>query len=123
MLTQKKNGTLKNCTKKHNPSEETTHDLEQTEKEHQILHEKTDESGGQSGFEKLLRHMRDDQNIALAAERWHDANVIQQAIILVLDATTGPEPEGMGTRVTNGICFMLTLSAVHPICVVEHSAM
>jgi hypothetical protein len=27
----------------------------------------------------------------------------QQAIVLVLDATAGPEPEGMGMRITNGI--------------------
>ena len=40
MLTQKKRN-FEKLHKKHNPSEETTHDLEQTEKEHQILHEKT----------------------------------------------------------------------------------
>ena len=46
--------------------------------------------------------MRNDQNIALA-ERWHEANEIQHAIVLVLDASAGREPEGMSMDVTNRI--------------------
>ena len=44
--------------------------------------------------------MRVDQNQALAAERWHEASSIQQAICLVLDSTLS---EGFSTRISNEI--------------------
>ena len=51
----------------------------------------------------LLQNMRNDQNIALLAEIWNDSNQIQQAIVLLLDATEGDAPEGMSMRVVEGI--------------------
>ena len=38
-------------------------------------------------MEALLQNMRADQNQALAAERWQEASMIQQAICLVLDSS------------------------------------
>ena len=57
--------------------------------------DENDGNDGQSGLEKLLQHMRNDQNIARAAERWHEASEIQHAIVVVLDASAGPEPGGL----------------------------
>ena len=107
MMTQERGNfviwNVRNRTENTDPIEETANDFEQAEEESPTSDAEADENGGQSGLEKLLQHMRKDQNIALAAERWHEANEIQQAIVLVLDATAGPEPEGMGMRITNGI--------------------
>eukprot|EP00435_Cladocopium_sp_Y103_P009978 s2640_g2.t1 len=55
------------------------------------------------GMTALLEHMRADQNIALAAEHFNDANQIQQAIITLLDATAGPNPEGPSDAVMQRI--------------------
>ena len=106
MMTQERGNLIwnvRNRTENTDPIEETANDFEQAEEESPTSDAEADENGGQSGLEKLLQHMRKDQNIALAAERWYVANEIQQAIVLVLDATAGPEPEGMGMRITNGI--------------------
>ena len=46
------------------------------------------------GATALLKNMRLDQNAALAGERWLEANQIQQAIMVLLEANSGPEPEG-----------------------------
>eukprot|EP00435_Cladocopium_sp_Y103_P063813 s2135_g25.t1 len=51
----------------------------------------------------LLEHMRADQNIALAGEYFNDANNIQQVIITLLDASAGPNPEGLSTEVVQRI--------------------
>jgi hypothetical protein len=51
----------------------------------------------------LLENMRLDQNAALAAERWLEANQIQQAIMVLLEATSGPEPEGLSVNVARQI--------------------
>ena len=106
MMTQERGNLIwnvRNRTENTDPIEETANDFEQAEEESPTSDAEADENGGQSGLEKLLQHMRKDQNIALAAERWYVANEIQQAKVLVLDATAGPEPEGMGMRITNGI--------------------
>ena len=95
---------MRNRTENTDPIEETANDFEQAEEEAPTSDAEADENGGQSGLEKLLQHMRNDQNsIALAAESGNESNEIQHAIVLVLDATAGPEPEGMSMRVTNGI--------------------
>ena len=80
-----------------------------------IVHQQEDHEGGEespttdvednqsnrpTGMEALLQNMRADQNQALAAERWHEANMIQQAICLVLDSTL---TEGFSTRISNEI--------------------
>ena len=81
-----------------------------------IVHQQEDHEGGEeespttdvednqsnrpTGMETLLQNMRVDQNQALAAERWHEANMIQQAICLVLDSTL---TEGFSTRISNEI--------------------
>eukprot|EP00435_Cladocopium_sp_Y103_P017155 s62_g4.t1 len=51
----------------------------------------------------LLENMRIDQKIALAGERWTETNQIQQAILVLLDSTTGPKPEGLPTEVLTRI--------------------
>ena len=48
----------------------------------------------------MLENMRLDQNEARAAERWLEANQIQQAIMVLLEATAGSEPEGLSVNVT-----------------------
>ena len=81
-----------------------------------IVHQQEDHEGGEeespttdvednqsnrpTGMEALLQNMRADQNQALAAERWHEASMIQQAICLVLDSTL---TEGFSTRISNEI--------------------
>ena len=55
------------------------------------------------GATALLENMRMDQNAALAGERWLEANQIQQAIMVLLEATSGPEPEGLTMEVTTQI--------------------
>ena len=81
-----------------------------------IVHQQEDHEGGEeespttdvednqsnrpTGMEALLQNMRVDQNQALAAERWHEASMIQQAICLVLDSTL---TEGFSTRISNEI--------------------
>ena len=48
----------------------------------------------------LLDNLRKDQNNdALAGERWNESNQLQQAIVTLLDATSGPNPERLSTRV------------------------
>ena len=95
---------MRNRTENTDPIEETANDFEQAEEEAPTSDAEADENGGKSGLEKLLQHMRNDQNrIALAAESGSESNEIQHAIVLVLDATARPEPEGMSMRVTNGI--------------------
>ena len=44
------------------------------------------------GTEALLENLRRDQNNALAGERWAEANQIQRAIMVLLDAAAGPHP-------------------------------
>ena len=51
--------------------------------------------GSPGNLQALLDHMRADQNIALAGERFNEANQIQQAIIALLDASAGENPEGL----------------------------
>ena len=56
-----------------------------------------------SGVTNLMNNMRMDQNAALAAQRWSEASQIQCAIVLLLDATSGPEPEGLSMVVVQQI--------------------
>eukprot|EP00435_Cladocopium_sp_Y103_P046103 s2167_g13.t1 len=56
-----------------------------------------------SGATRLLENMIQDQNVAMAAERWTEASQIQQAILVLLEATSGEEPEGLSTGVTTQI--------------------
>ena len=51
----------------------------------------------------LMNNLKMDQNLALAAERWSEASQIQCAIVLLLDATSGPEPEGLSMVVVQQI--------------------
>ena len=51
----------------------------------------------------LMNNLRLDQNLALRAERWSEASQIQCAIVLLLDATSGPEPEGLSMVVIQQI--------------------
>lgn len=51
----------------------------------------------------LLDNMRVDQTLAFSGERWTEASQIQQAIICLLEATTGPSPEGMSMEVVSTI--------------------
>ena len=50
-------------------------------------------------MEALLKHIRRDQNIVLANERWTEANTIQGTISTLLDAAAGSDPEGLSMRV------------------------
>ena len=59
--------------------------------------------GSPGGLAALLDNLRRNQNIALSTERWTDTSQLQQAIVAVLDATTGPEPEGLSMRVATGV--------------------
>ena len=49
----------------------------------------------------LLEHVRRDENIALPlqAEGWTETNQLQGAVAILLDATSGANPEGLSTRV------------------------
>ena len=47
----------------------------------------------------LLDNVRRDFNIALQAERWTESNQLQGAVNILLDATNGPNPEGLSMRV------------------------
>jgi len=51
----------------------------------------------------LLDNLRKDQNNALAGERWYEASQLQQAIVTLLDATSGPNPEGLSMRVITAV--------------------
>ena len=51
----------------------------------------------------LLENLRLDQNIALAGERWTEASELQRAIMCLLKASTGAEPEGMSMQVITTI--------------------
>ena len=53
--------------------------------------------------EQLLANMREDQNTALSGQRYPEANSIQNAIITLLDATSGPNPEGWSENVITEI--------------------
>ena len=44
-----------------------------------------------------------DQNVALAGERWTEASELQRAIMCLLEASTGAEPEGMSMQVITTI--------------------
>ena len=87
--------------------------------QHPIVHQQEDHEGGEeespttdvednqfnrpTGMETLLQNLRADQNQTLAAERWHEASNIQQAICLALDSSAGDPPEGFSTRISNEI--------------------
>ena len=47
----------------------------------------------------LLDNLRKDQNNALAGERWHESSQLQQAIVVLPEATSGPNAEGLLMRV------------------------
>jgi len=51
----------------------------------------------------LLEHVRRDLNIALQAERWTESNQLQGAVNILLDATGGPNPEGLSMRVLRDV--------------------
>ena len=55
------------------------------------------------GLNTLLDIMRADQNEALANDRWTETSQIQQAIMCLLEATSGDEPESMSIRVASTI--------------------
>ena len=55
------------------------------------------------GAEQLLENMRSDQNTALSGQRYSEANSIQNAIITLLDATSGPNSEGLTANVITEI--------------------
>ena len=49
----------------------------------------------------LLENLRGDQNRALAGERWNESSQLQQAIVVLLDATSVPNPDGLIARADN----------------------
>ena len=51
----------------------------------------------------LLENVRRDLNIALQAERWTESNQLQGAVNILLDATGGPNPEGLSMRVLRDV--------------------
>ena len=51
----------------------------------------------------LLENVRRDLNIALQAERWTESNQLQGAVNILLDATSGPNPEGLSMRVVRDV--------------------
>ena len=59
----------------------------------------TETHSSHGGISYLLEHVRRDQNIALQAERWTEANQLQGAVAILLHATSGPDPEGFSMRV------------------------
>ena len=78
-------------------------DGEENSEEETLENDATVEQSRGGGATALLENMRLDQNAALAAERWLEANQIQQAIMVLLEATSGPEPEGLTLNVTTQI--------------------
>eukprot|EP00435_Cladocopium_sp_Y103_P037889 s202_g10.t1 len=63
----------------------------------------TEDAKAPGGATSLLENMRLDQNQALAGERWTEAGQIQQATLVLLNATSGPEPEGLSTNVATQV--------------------
>ena len=59
--------------------------------------------GSPGGLATLLDNLRRDQNIALSSKRSTDASQLQQAIMAVLYATAGPEPEGLSMTVATDV--------------------
>ena len=53
------------------------------------------EPSSTEGMSNLMGAMRREQNIALTREAWEDASMIQQALITILDASSGTNPVGM----------------------------
>ena len=53
------------------------------------------EPSSTEGMGNLMEAMRREQNIALTREAWEDASMIQQALITILDASSGTNPVGM----------------------------
>ena len=53
------------------------------------------EPSSTEGMSNLMDAMRREQNIALTREAWEDASMIQQALITILDASSGTNPVGM----------------------------
>ena len=51
------------------------------------------------GLPALLDNLRVDQYAALAGERWMEASQLQNAIMVILEASGGAEPEGLSVRV------------------------
>jgi len=78
-------------------------DGEENSEEETLENDATVEQSRGGGATALLENMRLDQNAALAAERWLEANQIQQAIMVLSEATSGPEPEGLTLNVTTQI--------------------
>ena len=78
-------------------------DGEENSEEETLENDATVEQSPGGGATALLENMRMDQNAALAGERWLEANQIQQAIMVLLEATSGPEPEGLTMEVTTQI--------------------
>ena len=53
------------------------------------------EPSSTEGMSNLMDAMRREQNISLTREAWEDASMIQQALITILDASSGTNPVGM----------------------------
>ena len=51
----------------------------------------------------LVDNLRADQNAALSGERWMEASQLQNAIMVILEASRGAEPEGLSMRVVSEI--------------------
>eukprot|EP00435_Cladocopium_sp_Y103_P008378 s145_g2.t1 len=82
---------------------ETNDGGEDAEEESPTTDEEETAEGRPTGTERLLQHMRNDQNISLGNGQRNDAAQIQEAIVLILEATSGREPEEMSKRVLTGI--------------------
>ena len=51
----------------------------------------------------LVDSLRADQSAALFGERWMEASQLQNAILVILEASGGAEPEGLSMRVVSEI--------------------
>ena len=74
---------------------------EEAEEEPQT--EDEEEVGTVAGMSTLLDSMRNDQNEALAQDLYYDASQMQQAMMTVLNASSGSRPTGMTMPVVTSI--------------------
>ena len=60
----------------------------------------------------LLDNLRRDQNNALAGERWNESSQLQQAIVTLLEATSGPNVTKGSVSYLSSPCFSTSLGGI-----------
>ena len=60
----------------------------------------------------LLDNLRRDQNNALAGERWNESSQLQQAIVTLLEATSGPNVTKGSVSYLSSQCFSTSLGGI-----------